>query len=83
MLEKVHELRDLIDDDQWDIVVKKISPEMISALRSAFGATTQEDVERHVGVFTKLMKASPMKAFGLYRVLDKDQKSIVLGLMEG
>lgn len=81
MLEKVHELRDSIDDDQWEVIDKKLSPEMIDALKSAFDATTQEDVERHVGVFTKLMKGSPMKAFGLYRALDKDQKGIVLELM--
>ena len=60
MLKKVHELRDSIDDDQWDIIDKRLSPEMATALRGAFDATTQEDVERHVGVFTKLMTTSPM-----------------------
>ncbi len=82
MLDKVHELRDSIDDDQWEIIDRKLGPDIISALRNAFDATTQEEVERHVGVFTKLMKKSPMKAFGLYRALDKDQKAIVMELME-
>lgn len=82
MLEAVHELRDSLSDEQWEKARKKLTEEMVNALKAAFDSTSEEEVKEHVATFTALMKRKPLKALGLYRALNPEQKELIMSLME-
>lgn len=81
MLKKLHELRDSITGEQREIISERLSPEIIEALDAAFSSTTEDEAARRTDVFAQLLRKRPMKAFGLYRALDNQQKTIVMELM--
>ena len=81
MLEEIHELRDSITAEQRGKIEEKLPKRVLHYLDEAMDSTTQEEADERIVPFTASMKKNPLKALALYRIMDKRQRDIVLGLM--
>lgn len=81
MLEEIHELRDSITAEQRGKIEDKLPTRILHWLDEAMDSKDQEEAEERIVLFTTAMKRRPLKAIALYRIMNKRQKEIVLGLM--
>jgi hypothetical protein len=82
VLEDIQKLRDSLSDDQRMIVDHKVGKAIAVLLDTALSSETEEEAAARVAALTRYLRKSPLAAFKMYRALDKDQKAIVMKLME-
>lgn len=82
MLEDVQKLRGSLSDEQRMIVDHKVGKDVALLLDGALSSETEDEAIARVAALTRYLRASPLKAFKLYRALDKDQKDTVMRLMK-
>lgn len=83
MLDKVKRLKDSIQDEQFDEVAGILGADLFRLLWSALRSETEEDAKSRIREFGDGLRSHPLKAFGLYKLLNEEQKTIVQDLMEG
>lgn len=78
MLEKVHELCDSMTISQASELREALGETLYSLLDSAFESETEAEAADRVAAFVSEAKKSPRKLIKARKVLDEDQKNIII-----
>ena len=82
MLKAVQELGDSVSRAQIKELRSVLGDGLYSLLDSAFDSDTEEEAKERVDAFVSLAKENKMKLLKARRILDKDQKELIMKFME-
>jgi len=81
MLEKVQQLGDSVTRDQIKKLKDALGNTLYDLLDLAFEAETEDEAKERVSAFVSAAKESPLKILKARRLLDEEQKAIVMGFL--
>ena len=82
MLEKVQQLGDSVTRDQIKGLKSALGDDLYDLLDHAFDAETEDEAQERVDSFVSAAKKSPLKVLKARKLLQPEQKKIVMEFLE-
>ena len=82
MLEEIQKLGDSVSTSQIRYLRNMLGDKLFVLLDFAFDAETEEEASERVDAFVSAAKKSPLKMLKARRILNKDQKAIIMEFLE-
>jgi len=83
MLEAIQELGDSASHDQLKKLKDILGSDLFGLLDTAFDSTTEEEAKERIDAFVQSAKKNAIRMLKARRVLDDDQKRLIMNFMEG
>lgn len=82
MLEKVQKLGDSVTRDQINGLKKALGDDLYDLLDLAFDAETEGEAKERVDIFVSAARKSPIRVLKARKILNPEQKKIVMEFLE-
>jgi len=82
MLDAVQELGESVSQSQIKDMKNILGEDLYSLLDEVFDSETEEDAKLRIDAFVAEAKKSPLKIMKARRVLDSDQKKLIMKFLE-
>jgi hypothetical protein len=82
MLEAVKELGESVTHGQLKELKEILGEDLFGLLDAAFDAESEEEAQERVAAFVDMAKKNPLKIFKSRRILEEQQKNLIMSFME-